>query len=162
MPRKPSKTAPRAVESAARRKKIMALRMAGYTLQQIADQMGIAKQSVHKHVKEGLAADHEATRELAAEYREIELQRLEALHAAFATAAAGGDDKAAGVVLKASDQRAKLLALYTTKTEITGKDGGAIKTEAGQGAALDLTKLTDDQLAQFVALAEAASQPQEG
>lgn len=157
MARKRSATAGSVVQTEQRRKEITRMRIAGYTLQQIADHLGITKQSVHEHVKAVISSDHEATKELAAEYREIELQRLEALHQAYSGTAAGGDDKAASVVLKAADQRAKLLGLYVTKTEVTGANGGAIKTEASVGP--DLSKLTDDQLAQLNLILSAATPP---
>lgn len=57
------------------------------------------------------------------------------------------------LVLAANEQLAKLHGLYVSKTELTGANGGALKTENTtvhyDG---DLSQLTDDELAQVLAI----------
>lgn len=56
--------------------------------------------------------------------------------------------EAGKLVLAAGEQQAKLHGLYVAKTELTGKDGGALKTEnTNVNAAVDLSGLSTDDLA---------------
>ncbi|WP_432559264.1 hypothetical protein [Granulicoccus sp. GXG6511] len=94
----------------ARRAKAVELRMAGKTYQQIADLLGYAnKGTVHRILTNALT-EHEV--DSIDELRFLEAQRLDAVQAAYWDQAMKGDYKAARIVLRIMDQRARLLGLY--------------------------------------------------
>lgn len=103
--------------SSERRLRAVEMALAGKSYDQIAETLGYANRSgawkaVQRalHDREVLGAD---------ELRELELQRLEALHCANWGAALSGDLKAANVVLRAADQRIRLLGLDLRSWEST-------------------------------------------
>lgn len=74
-----SKTSARAIESAEKREKALFLRKAGYSYEEIGKKMGLSKSMAHKHVKKQLEAQYEKNSELAAEYQQLNIARIEAL-----------------------------------------------------------------------------------
>lgn len=105
--------------AAEKRKKALDLRRAGWSYQDIADEVGYAnKGSAHRAVKQGIAA---ITRESATELLELELERLDDMFAGLYEAARQGDLFSVDRALKIIDQRARFLGLYERKPE----DGAA-------------------------------------
>jgi hypothetical protein len=106
-----SQTAPARVQSATNQARALELRIQGLTLQQIADQIGVSKARAYQYVSEGLAELNETCAVQAEELRRLTIEQLDELIAAHMVAAVKGDTKAAGVVLRALDSRAKLYGL---------------------------------------------------
>lgn len=159
-PHSRSATGSGTLKTTERRAFILEKRREGHSLEAIGRMLGISKVAVFHHVKAAVDELREQCAEDAETMRELELQRLDELTQTFLVLAKDGCDKAANIVLKAQERRAKLVGLdapTTTKTELTGKDGGPIKTAS---ATVDLTRLTTEQLAALEQLLSAA-QPQE-
>jgi hypothetical protein len=146
------------------RTEALKLRITGRTIRQIADALGYSVGAVHKAISEEIAA---IPAEAVGDLREVEGARLDAdeqrlgelIEAHFDHATqevvmgagdlpGSGSDRAADIVVKAvaqrtsiRAQRAKLFGLNApTRTELTGKNGGPLD--------IDITQLTDDQIAQ--------------
>lgn len=95
--------------AAERRRTAVEMALVGHTYQAIADELGYANRgTVHRIVKTALA-DHEL--DSVDELRQLELERLDMLQAAYFPRALDGDLSAANIVLKVMDRRLKLLAL---------------------------------------------------
>lgn len=97
--------------SVLRRKQLRALELvrAGCSYDEVADDLGYASRgSAWRLVRSAL--DKEVV-ECAAEYRQLEADRLDAVQAAHWDAALAGDKDAAAVVLRAIDQRMRLFGL---------------------------------------------------
>ncbi|MCD2116737.1 MULTISPECIES: hypothetical protein [Rhodococcus] len=92
-----------------RAQRCLELRREGHTWQEIADQLGYADRSGARKAVERLLDRTEF--ESVDEYRVLESDRLDALHAAYWTAALAGDLDAAKLVLRISAQRCRLLGL---------------------------------------------------
>ncbi|MBP2703496.1 hypothetical protein JOL79_06750 [Microbispora sp. RL4-1S] len=104
----PASTAQRA-KTAARRRRAIELHLAGYTWQDIADMLGYSgRNAAHKDVDRALQQMHAETITTAVEMRDRDLLALAALQAAFWSQAMAGDDKAARVILRVMDRRARL------------------------------------------------------
>lgn len=156
MPRKRSKNAPAAAQTTVRQLEALELRQKGLSYERIGAQLGVTKEAAWQLVDRAMRDLRESVKETAAEVRELELARLDELTFAWLPAAKCGDDKAAGVVLKTMERRAKLLGLdAASKTELTGKDGQPIASVTAT-AALDLSALSTDQLATLADLLSAA------
>lgn len=109
--------------AAEKRKMALDLRRAGWTFEDIAQEVGYAnKGSAHRAVKQGIA---DITRESATELVELELARLDAMFSGLYAAARGGDNFSVDRALKIMDQRAKLLGLYDRKTDDTSAEARA-------------------------------------
>lgn len=85
------------------------LRREGHTWQEIADRLGYADRSGARKAAQRLLDRTEF--ESVDEYRVLESDRLDALHAAYWTAAMNGYLDAAKLVLRISAQRCRLLGL---------------------------------------------------
>lgn len=118
-----------AAATAERRKKAIALRIAGMDWQSIADQLGYASrgaacQDVSRAMEKNLAEEAEQ----AALLRHLTVQRYDRLQAAWWPKALKGDPKAAEIVLKVLAQRAKVegteapARLDATVHEVTQED----------------------------------------
>lgn len=95
--------------AADRRARAVRLRLGGASYDTIAKDLGLASRaSAWKLVQRAL---RDRVFEEVDQYRELELQRLDALQAAHWGAAVAGDVKAALLVLKIIEQRVKLLCL---------------------------------------------------
>jgi hypothetical protein len=119
-----SKNSPVKVQAAQRRKSAVELRVAGRTYVQIAAELGVSKQRAYQAVAEAVAEVNANCRESAEELRRVECERLDALQIAFWDKAAAGDVKAADVVLKVMNRRARLLGLDApTRTQVEATTG---------------------------------------
>lgn len=98
--------------TAERRRAAVQLRMQGKTWQEIADQLGYkGKGNAYNDIKRAL---EKAVADLAIPlegYRQLELDRLDAMQNALWPAVLKGDTKAIEVSLRLMDRRAKLLGL---------------------------------------------------
>lgn len=121
-----SPTSNRRTKSAERRRRAVALRIAGASFEQIGEQLGITRQSAHALVVNALDEIAKQTAESAEQLRQMELQRLDALQAALWADAMRGDEQKIDRVLKIMAQRAKLLGLNAPElfapTDPTGKN----------------------------------------
>lgn len=117
--------------AAEKRKKALELRRAGWSFDDIAEEVGYAnKGSAHRAVKQGIAA---ITREAASELIELELSRLDDLLAGLYENARNGDLFAVDRALKIADQRAKFLGLYDHKPDDTSAEVRAALTGFKEG-----------------------------
>lgn len=105
----------RRATAAEKRKQALDLRRAGWSFEDIAEEVGYTnKGSAYRAVKQAIA---DITRESANELLELELARLDDLMAGAYEAARNGDLFAIDRVLKIIDQRAKFLGLYDREPE---------------------------------------------
>lgn len=122
-----SKSSPRRIEAAERRRQALRLRIRGASFDDIAEQVGLAggKGSACRVVQEALA---EIGREEAEELRALELYRLDELHRAVWSKALRGNLAAVDRVLKIMERRAKLCGLdeQTLTVEPVAEPGGGI------------------------------------
>lgn len=99
-------------QTAERRARAIALRLAGLEYQAIADRLGYSsRQAARVDVERALQANLAEESRQADLLRQVELQRLDRLQAAAWPAAAAGDLRAIDTVLKVVDRRCKLLGL---------------------------------------------------
>jgi len=107
------------------------LRKAGAGYEQIARTMGYAnKGGAHKAVMRALRESIERRNELAADVRELELQRLDEMMLGLWPEARKGKWLAIDRVLRIMERRACYLGLDAPKKqEITGADGGPIEID---------------------------------
>ena len=131
-----SKTAPAKFKALERRGLVLQLRLAGYTYQEIATQLGIGLATVNRDLHKALKffdADHE---EKARELKAIDTARIEEIIKGIWTKCKGGN-------LMAIDRLTRLLE---RKAKLHGLDG-PIKIAPTMPDGVDpYTLLTDDQL----------------
>jgi hypothetical protein len=152
-----SKNSPSRAVTTVRRLSALDLRVAGLGFEEIGKSLGISKPGAWQLVDGALKDYDEAVKEAAGELRAISLMRADVLLRGVWPAAESGDEKAIGSALKVMDHQAKLVGLYAAqKTELTGKDGGPLESVSAT-AALDLTQLSDAQLASLEALLAVAA-----
>ena len=89
----------------------ISLRREGQSFAQIGQALGITKQSAHNLVKTALDRLADETREVTAQWRALEADRLDCLQVAAWDKAIEGNLPAIDLVLKIMERRAKLLAL---------------------------------------------------
>jgi len=82
--------APKQVQARIREKNALQLRIQGLNNEDIAKELGIARTSVGRTIKNALAVLAKETAELGEEYRELQLQRVDQLIEALWEKAAGG------------------------------------------------------------------------
>lgn len=87
------------------------LRASGLTYTQIAADLGISETGARKAVKRSMEKIKEELRESAADLRNLELERLDALQYALWAKATAGDVQAVDRVLRVMTRRAALLGL---------------------------------------------------
>jgi hypothetical protein len=97
----------------------LALRRAGHGYAEIGRRIGLTRQGARAVVMRAYSQLSEEIMEETAKAREVELDRNDAILTAWWDAAQQGDDKAAGIVLKALAQRHKILGLEHTKSDVT-------------------------------------------
>jgi hypothetical protein len=112
--------------------KIIELRRVGFTWEIIAKELGYANASGAYKAYQRLS--DRFIRPNLEEYRDMELDRLDRLHATYWAKATKGETKAAEMVLKIIDKRAKLLGLdapqkLDIQAEVITYDGDAIQRE---------------------------------
>lgn len=114
-----SPTSNRRTKSAERRRRAVALRIAGASFEQIGEQLGITRQSAHALVVNALDEIAKQTAESAEQLRQMELQRLDALQASLWPDAMRGDEQKVDRVIKIMARRAALMGLDApTKQEV--------------------------------------------
>ena len=119
MPDANSPTAPRKVTAAERRLKAVELRTGGLSLQQIAEKLGVKKQSVHSMLTVAMAETAKLTNETAEILRLRENERLDVAQAAIWGAVMNGDIQAVQALIKLMARRAAMNGLDApTKQEI--------------------------------------------
>ena len=112
----------RGAGSDARQAKALKLRIAGSSIRQIAEALGVTVPSAAGLVNRALADLAEETRESAIRLRSLELARLDELIAAHWPYAMEADAQSSALVLRAIAERAKIAGLYLT----LGDEGRAI------------------------------------
>ena len=103
----------------------------GLTFEQIAQKLGIKRQSAYALVKKAIENRSAENWERIEEMRQEEVERLRAMLSIAVSAAAKGDLGGVREVRAISDQLAKLQGLYApVRQEVTGKNGEPIETKA--------------------------------
>ena len=123
-----SPTAPKRANAAKRRRKAVALRIAGATYEQIGRELGITSQAAWKHVTIALTAIRQKTAEDADVLRVTELARLDAAQASIWPRVVQGDNQAIDRFLRISKRRG----------EITGIDAPLRQDVTSGGEKLDI------------------------
>jgi DNA-binding CsgD family transcriptional regulator len=128
------------LKTALRRAQILELRKRGRGLAQIADELGISRQAVHKHIAVAMAR---IVDEPAQEVVKLEVMRLDALLDGVWLSATTGETRSVEAALQIMARRAKLLGLdAAAKKEISGPGGGPIATR-------DVSSMSDEELAEL-------------
>lgn len=114
------------------------LRTKGRTVSEIATELGVSVVTARNYLQRGLEAARESYTASAMDHIQVILGQLDAIISKWRVLAdcpaAEGADRAAAIVLKALEQRAKLLGLE-------GKGAGLVIDAAGQGGpTIDLTE----------------------
>ena len=105
------------------------LRKAGFTYRAIGDRLGVDYTTAYKDVQSELKRLSALALDSAGELRQMELERLDMLTKGLEPMAAVGKPDAVSAYLRVMERRAKLLGLDApVRQEVTGADGGAIKT----------------------------------
>jgi predicted transcriptional regulator len=101
------------------RKKCFDLRLAGYSYQEMADELGVTAQCAHHHVTETLRISREQTAEITDQVRDLELKRIDLMLKALHARANRGDEKAIETTIKLMARRTAYLGLdAATKQEL--------------------------------------------
>ncbi len=115
-----SPTAPKRANAAERRRKAVALRIAGATYEQIGRELGITSQAAWKHVTIALTAIRQKTAEDADVLRVTELARLDAAQASIWPRVVQGDNQAIDRFLRISKRRGEITGIDApAKTDLT-------------------------------------------
>lgn len=135
----------RKIQRAEQARKVLELRKAGASHDQIADQLKLANRSVSWKLFK--AALHEVIREPAQDVLALELDRLDALLLGCWQNAKSGDPHAIDRALRIMDRRAKYLGL-DKPIEVSGPGGNPLVALA---RTLDIASLTDEQIDRIAA-----------
>jgi hypothetical protein len=123
-----AKTSATTIKESQRREEALSLRLMGLTFEQIAQKLGIKRQSAYALVKKAIETRSAENWERIEEMRQEEVERLRSMLGIAVSAAVKGDLGGVREVRAISDQLAKLQGLYApVRQELTGKDGGAIE-----------------------------------
>lgn len=106
-----SKTSHVRLEAEETRKKILALRLSGATIPQIAGQVGRSVSTVHKHLTKALARSITLNDTEAEKLREVELLRLDYYLRQIDKPIRENDVQAVGEARRISQRRSKLLGI---------------------------------------------------
>lgn len=120
-----------------RREAVLTLRRRGMTYRQISETLKtmdppivVSTQAVAQMVKRALEHAHRVEAESVEELRALENERLDELLAAWGSKARAGDPKAAAIVLRVSERRAKMNGL-DAPTRVEHDHRGSILHELG-------------------------------
>ncbi len=139
------KTDSKRINAAERRSLSLDLRLAGNSYRSIAKQMGVSVSTIWDDINDGLLQLADKEQEKTKTLRQLELERLDALHAAHWSFAAAGDVPAAGVILRIADRRAKLLGLdKPAQLDITGNVSVGPNWNVLQGVIMEALKAFPD------------------
>jgi hypothetical protein len=114
------------LQAAQRKEAALALRLAGFTFESIAQQIGTSTQRAHQIVTAELVRCAKRTAQQAEALREQELQRLDIAQSAIWGRVRGGDLQAIEKFVRISESRRRLLGLdaaekHQTHTTIEGE-----------------------------------------
>ena len=130
-----SPTNPHRTEAAVKAEQATNMRAAGKSLVEIAREVGYAdKSSAHRAISRHLIAMKSTP--VVTEMRELELARLDRLHAAHWTFGLAGDMKSAELILKISARRSALLGLDRNEDRIAGALEASAVAELAQASML--------------------------
>lgn len=156
-----TKTSPRVIARTAKVRKAIELRMAGWSLEEIAVQCGWhSRQAVHAAILVTLQRDQAETVE---QYRVYELARLDTLLRGIWEAACDGNLDCVDRVIKIMQQRLRYLSGLEVPTKVapTSPDGQT-PYEPPQSFPPDFSTQVASILAEFGQLAGTASSPTNG
>ena len=122
-----SPTAPKRANAAERRRKAVALRIAGATYEQIGRELGITSQAAWKHVTIALTAIRQKTAEDADVLRVTELARLDAAQASIWPRVVQGDNQAIDRFLRISKRRGEITGIDAPLRQDVTSGGETIK-----------------------------------
>lgn len=127
---KVNRTSPANVTAREREREAIDLRRAGLSYSAIGRRLGCGSSTAHRAVSACLDRVVQQSVESARYLLQLELERLDELHAAIWDSAAGGNLGAIDRLLKISDRRCRLLGLdAATKVEAPGPEGGPLEIE---------------------------------
>lgn len=120
----------------------MALRLRGHTYVEIGEACGVTAEGARRACQRAMAEIRTETAETAAEVREQEAARLDAVLVRLAELAEQSADESTALavidrLLRVQDRRAKLLGLDLQRTEITGPGGGPLQIATIQRVIVD-------------------------
>jgi hypothetical protein len=129
-------TSPRAVRKAERKDKVLQLRLNGATLQQAADSVGVTRTQAYQYIREALHDLSQNTAMTTEEYRQIEVERLEAMERHCKANMTGKE--LIDALVKLHDRRVRILDLQSPQRHINmdgideiafanAKDGDALE-----------------------------------
>jgi orotate phosphoribosyltransferase-like protein len=146
---------PDAVDAAPRRLAALELRKKGKSYRAIADELNVSVSTAHAYVVEGIGEIREQTAQKAEELVALELVRLDDMLDALWDKR--GEPSTANTILKIMERRAKMLGTDApVDLRLGGIPGGAPIQSTN---ALDLSKLTMDDLVQLHSLYEKGAPP---
>lgn len=121
-------TGAKAILLTAKVRQALQLRIAGYSLREVAQQCGYnSEQAVYEAIKTALAR---SMKEAADEYRAYELLRLDTMLVGIWEMAKAGHNESIDRALKIMAQRAKYLGLEAPVQQVhTGPGGGAVQIQ---------------------------------
>lgn len=129
-------------------------RIAGATFREIAKAIGMSVGRAHELVMQALAEQKAVCVELAAQVREVEVARLDAMHAELWDQR--GDPRTADTLLRIAERRSKLLGL---DEPAQFRLGGVAGAPVGVAHGYDLGKLSVEELQQLDAIRAKAIEP---
>ena len=142
------------LSAAERRARVVKLRRGGRTFTEIGQEMGITKQAAHNAYKAALRHLCDEMVEDAKQLRAMECNRLDRLLRAWWSRALDGNERAAEIVLRIHDRRAKLLGIDApVKVAPTDPTGDRPYEQPPAPATLD------GAIAEVLAIAERAGAP---
>ncbi len=112
-----SRTSARKLTALERERESLALRMAGYTYEQIGDKLGITRQGAYAAVVRALKKLREKVLEDAEQLRSLELRRLDSLFLSMYQQAEEGDQGAVDRCLRIMERRSRLMGLDIIQKE---------------------------------------------
>ncbi len=115
-----------------REQEAVRLRMAGKSYRAIAAELGISTTHVFRLVDQALSRIQQESEAEVRVLQRLELERLDELHKALWPLATGDHPscRAAGLLLRISEQRFKLLGLENYRLfELTGANGGPVQVQ---------------------------------
>lgn len=153
MAKRVNKHKPASVRAAPTRAEVMRLRAEGATYREIAAELGISLGYAHKIVMREMGELTSETKALATEYRSKQLDELEEIARVWLprVKSSGASPQDLTAYLKLLVHEAELTgAKAPARTEVTGAEGGALKTETA--TTVDVSVLTNEQLKALAAL----------
>jgi hypothetical protein len=127
-----------------RQRKAVQLRIAGCSYRRIATELNISAQQAHRDIAAALDASKAERDELTDQYRELELERLDAMTLSIWPSVQKGDCEAVRTAVRLSERRCRLLGLDAeVRTRIEMAGGSPLVTVI---PASPVSALSDDEL----------------